>query len=158
MTDENTTTDTGAPATDAKPTETVEYWKTMSRKNEDRAKANAADAAELATLKAANKTEAEKAIDRVTAAEAEVAKVPSKIAEGLRDSLVTLGVVSEDDKVLLTASDPEALLAQVNRLTGRKAGSKTTDGNRAPLQGRTPDNSKPDPLRDVTRSLFGRDN
>jgi hypothetical protein len=128
-------------------------WKEHARTWEARAKENAAAAAELAELRNAGKSEADKVAERVLAAEAAVAAVPSRVAESLRDSLVALGVVSEADKVLLTASDPETLLAQVKRLSER-AEVKKVEGNRAPLQGRTSDKSGSDPVRDFARDLF----
>lgn len=139
--------------TDAVVTETVEelrgkveHWRQMSRKNEERASANSAAAkrAEEAESKLAE------AVARADAAEAGSA---AKAADVLRDALVSLGVVSEEDKVLLTGSDSETLLAQVARLTER--GGKKDGGNRAPLAGHTSSKGAEDPLSAVTRSLFG---
>lgn len=92
-----------------------------------------AKAARLDEIEEANKTEAQKAADRISAAEAEAASVPAKVADGLRSALVSLGVVPEDRKVLLTATDPDALLEQVKAIQGIK---KT--GGRDALAGRTP--------------------
>lgn len=153
---EDKSTDTGDKGTGTDLAAEVEKWKALSRQNEDRAKANAEAAKELESLKESGKSEAQKALDRATKAEAEVAQIPSKVSAGLRDSLVSLGVVSEDDKVLLTASDPETLIAQVRRLTDRKSDKKATDGNRAPLVGRTSGKTAEDPLLAVTRSVFGK--
>lgn len=134
----------------------VEKWKALSKKNETRAKENSAAAKRLAEIEEAGKTEAQKAADAKAKAEAEVAAVPARVAEGLRDALVALGVVSEDDKVLLTASDPETLLAQVKRL-GARAEDRKKNGNRAPLQGQTTSKTAEDPLREVVAGLFKRD-
>lgn len=152
---------TGTPPTDDPPATggedlaaEVEKWKSLSKKNEARAKENATAAKRLRDIEEANKSEAQKAADRVAQAEAEMASVPAKVAEGLRDSLVELGLVTEDDKVLLNASDPETLLAQVKRLGVRGVEGKK-NGNRAPLQGRTTNQSgKDEPLREFTRTLF----
>src|SRR5665647_2883592 len=73
-------------------------------------------AARLDQIEQANRTDAEKAADRIAAAEAEVAGVPAKVAAGLRDALVSLGVVPEGRKILLTATEPAALLEQVKEI------------------------------------------
>lgn len=142
MSDDATATDTETQTTDTTATEgaevdpaaEVEKWKALSKKNEARAKENSAAAKRLAELEEAGKTEAQKAADRITKAEAEVAAVPTRVAEGLRDALVTLGVVPEDRKILLTATEPAALLEQVKAIQGLDTDRKKT-GNRAPLQG-----------------------
>lgn len=111
-------------------------------------------AARLDQLEQANKTDAEKAADRIAKAEAEAASVPTKVADVLRDALVTLGVVSEDRKVLLTATEPQALLEQVKAIQSLPP-ART---GRAPLQGRTPTTgAKDDPMRDLVHGLFGGD-
>jgi hypothetical protein len=162
--DATTTTDTETQTTDTAATEgaevdpvaEVEKWKALSKKNEARAKENAAAAKRLAELEEAGKTEAQKAADRITKAEAEVAAVPARVAEGLRDALVTLGVVPEDRKILLTATEPAALLEQVKAIQGLDSDRKK-NGNRAPLQGQT----KPSPPatstdeREFVNQLFG---
>lgn len=91
-------------------------------------------ATRLDQIEQANRTDAEKAADRIAAAEAEVASVPAKVAAGLRDALVSLGVVTEDRKILLTATEPTALLEQVKAIQSLPAAKS----GRAPLQGRTP--------------------
>lgn len=129
----------------------------------NRAKAPFADyedlkgkAARLTEIEQANLSEAEKTAQRIAAAESEVAKVPAKVAEALRDSLITLGVVPEDRKVLLTASDPETLLAQVKAIQGLDADRKKT-GNRSPREGlaTTTAGSGSDDERAFVRNLFG---
>lgn len=152
---ETGTQDTDPPATGADDLAAeVDKWKSLSKKNEARAKENATAAKRLREIEEAGKSEAQKAADRVAQAEAEMASVPAKVAEGLRDSLVELGLVTEEDKVLLSASDPETLLAQVKRLGMRGVESKK-NGNRAPLQGRTTNQTgKDEPLREFTRTLF----
>ena len=104
-------------------------------------------------LDAANKTEIEKATDRVAKAEAEVASLPAKVADALRSHLVDLGVVDKDDEVLLTASDPDSLLAQVKRLSDRGADRKK-QGNHVPREGTTPRETQTDEVREFTRGLF----
>jgi hypothetical protein len=110
-------------------------------------------AAKFDELDAANKTEIEKANDRATKAESEAAALPSKVAEALRAHLVDLGVVSKDDEVLLTASDPDALLAQVKRLNER-AEDRKKNGNVVPKEGANTPTATSDE-RTFVRELFG---
>lgn len=113
-----------------------------------------AKAGRLDEIEAANKSELEKANDRVAAAEAEVAGIPAKVAEALRTHLVGLGVVHKDDEVLLTASDPDALIAQVKRLSERGVQRKK-NGNHVPREGTTTP-AVEDEMRAFTRDLFSR--
>lgn len=113
-----------------------------------------AKASRLDEIEAANKSELEKANDRVAAAETEVAALPAKQAETLRTALVSLGVVAKEDEVLLTASTPDDLLAQVQRLSERSSTAKK-QGNRVPKEG-NPSQSGTDEMREFTRNLFGK--
>lgn len=136
-----------------KPTETVEFWKAKSRDWEKQSKANAAAAAKLAKLEDEQKSETQKAADAKAAADAAVAGVPSKVAEGLRDHLVKLHKISDEDaELFLTASDPELLLKQVARLVG--GSSDKPKRNSAPREGRTPQRPSEDPMRSAVRELF----
>lgn len=111
-------------------------------------------AAEFDKLSEANKSEIEKANERVSKAEAEVAAVPAKVADALRGHLVSLhGIEAEDAELFLTASDPELLLKQVDRLLGR-AGERKKQGNHAPREGGNPA-APEDPKRQVANQLFG---
>ncbi|MBF6363205.1 hypothetical protein IU447_24110 [Nocardia farcinica] len=135
-----------------KPTETVDHWKAKSREWEKRAKAGADAIKELEAIKEAQKSDAEKAADKVKAAEAEVAAVPSKVADALREHLVKLhSIDAEDAELFLTATDPELLLKQVDRLIGQS--DKRTKRNHVPREGQTAARSG-DELRDFTRELF----
>lgn len=148
---EATTEQTGQEG-ETKATETVDYWKSRSRENERKAKENAAAAKELAEIKESQKSEAEKASDRVTKAEAEVATIPAKVAEALRTHLVSLhGIDAEDAELFLTATEPELLLKQVDRLVGQSG--KSRKQNRVPREG---SNQTPaeDGMRAFTRQLF----
>lgn len=79
-----------------------------------------AKAARLDEIEAANKTEIEKAREQVEAAQAEAGKVPNLVAGSLRDHLVKLHKISDDDaELFLTATDPEVLLKQVDGLVAR---------------------------------------
>jgi len=115
-----------------------------------------AKAARLTEIETANLSEADKASKRIADAESEVAKVPARVADALRDSLIALGVIPEDRKVLLTASDPETLLAQVKAIQGIDADRKKT-GNVVSREGHVPArNGADDPMREFARNVFGR--
>lgn len=97
-----------------------------------------AKAARLDELEQASKSEIEKANDRVSAAEAEAAKVPSKVAEALRTHLIELhGIDADKADLFLTGSEPDLLLRQVKALIGEESDRKK-HGNRAPNEGKTP--------------------
>ncbi|MBM0203258.1 hypothetical protein JNW90_09140 [Micromonospora sp. STR1s_5] len=115
-----------------------------------------AKAGRLDEIEQANKSEIEKANDRVTKAEAEVAKVPSLVAGQLREHLVKLHEINDEDaELFLTANDPELLLKQVERLVGRGSQRKKT-GNHVPREGANPNSSGGDDMRSFTNDLFGR--
>lgn len=109
---------------------------------------------EFDRLAEANKTEIEKATDRVTKAEAEVAKVPNLVADALRTHLIALHKIDADDaELFLTATDPALLIKQVEHLTGRVQDRKTK-GNHVPREGRNPTSGNGGPLSEFTRQLF----
>jgi len=114
-----------------------------------------AKAGRLDEIEQANKSEAEKATERVAKAEAEVAKVPALVAEQLRGHLVKLHKINDEDAALfLTAADPELLLKQADRLVER--GSPGRRPNHVPREGANPSPSGSDDLRSFTSDLFGR--
>lgn len=115
-----------------------------------------AKAAKFDELAEANKSEIEKANEKAATAQAELDKVPAKVADALRTYLVGLHKdVIDDDKasLFLTASDPELLLKQVQALVGTEADRKK-NGNRAPREGQTPDTSGTGGEREFVRGLF----
>ena len=153
------TTETGAEATtqteQPKPTETVDFWKQKAREQEKRAQENAAAATELSAIKDAQKSESEKVAERLAKADAEVATVPSKVADALREHLVALHEIDKDDaELFLTATDPELLLKQVTRLVGQSDKRKKT--NVVPREGQTSSTSGDDEIREFARGLFKR--
>lgn len=93
------------------------------RKEKRAAEKRAADLeARLKEFEDRDKSEAEKAADRIAKAEAEVASVPTKVSEALRAHLVGLHKISDEDaELFLTATDPEVLLKQVDRLVARNS-------------------------------------
>lgn len=130
-----------------KPTETVDFWKQKAREQEKRAKENAEAAKRLSEIEEAQKSESEKAADRIAKAEAEAAKVPSLVAASLRDHLVELHKIDQDDADLfLTASDPELLLKQVTRLLGQ-SDTRKKQNNVSPREGTTTSAADTDPKR-----------
>lgn len=109
---------TEQPQTDAPaPTETVEFWKAKAREQEKRAKDNAAAAKRLAELEDAQKTEAERAAERIASLEAETTAAR---AEALRFKVASKhGISDEDADLFLTGTDEETLTKQAQRLAAR---------------------------------------
>lgn len=124
--DQNVETETqsdGATETQekTKPSDTKEFWQKKAREQEKRAKDNKAAADELEELKQSQKSEVQQASDRAAQAEAEVAKVPEKVARELRAHLAEQHGISDDDSELfLTADDPDTLKRQVQRLVEQR--------------------------------------
>jgi hypothetical protein len=141
-----------------KETETVDFWKGKARDQEKRAKENAAAAKELAELKDAQKTQAEKDADKVKAAEAEVASVPAKVAEALKTHLIARHQIdTEDADLFLTATEPDLLLKQIDRLLSQT--DKRKRKNYVPDEGNNNKNAGGDGLdRQFVRNLFGNNN
>ena len=148
----------GGGAGDGKPTETVEFWREKARDQEKRAKANAAAAKELEQLKESQKTDAEKAAERLAKAEADAATVPAKTAKALKAHLIDLHKIdAEDAELFLTATDPELLLKQVERLLAR-SGKRPDKRHIVSNEGKgttTNSNAAGSNLREFARNLFG---
>lgn len=139
--------------TEQKPTETVEFWKAKAREQEHRAKSNAKAAQRLAELEEAQKSEAEKAADRISKAEAEVAALPAKVADALKVHLVALhDIDGEDAELFLTATEPELLLKQVTRLLGQTDKRKK---NHVPKEGAATPQAADSEEAAFVRELFG---
>jgi hypothetical protein len=141
-------------APNPKPTETVEFWKAKAREQESRAKANKMASDELAAIKDAQKTEAEKVADRIRKADEEVANVPVRVTEALKAHLIELHQINEEDaELFLTANNPDLLLKQVARLTARTAEPKKQP-NHVPREGANPTAPESEG-RDAVRRIFG---
>lgn len=111
-------------------------------------------AAQFDQLEESKKTEVQKAQDRASAAEAEAATVPAKVAEALKTHLVSLHEINSDDaELFLTATEPGLLLKQVGRLVGRES-DRRKQGNHVPREGTTSSNVDTDE-REAVRNLFG---
>ena len=159
---DSTTTDTTATTADtAGQTFTQEQVNTFlaeqKRKIGDVKELKAA-AVELAAIKESQKSAEQVAADRLAAADAEVAKIPAKVSEALRDHLVALHKIpAEDAELFLTASDPEVLLKQVERLMARgveDVAASKKQGNFVPREGNTPPKPGDDPMRVFANDLF----
>lgn len=85
--------------------------------------------------RAAKADEAEALVnEKVKEVEAALAGIPTQVTEALRTHLVSLHKIGDEDASLfLTASDPETLLKQVERLS-----SHTPGGNHVPREGKKP--------------------
>lgn len=126
-------------------------YQDIAKTQEKRAKENSAAAKRLAEIEESQKSEAQKAADKVAAAEAEVASVPAKVSEALKSHLVALhGIDNEDSELFLTATEPELLLKQVDRLVGSSGKRK----NHVPREG---ESKKPANTEEAAfvRELFG---
>lgn len=119
-----------------KPTETVDFWKQKAREQERRAKANADAATKLAAIEDAQKTEAEKAAERIAALESET---NAARAEALRFKVATKhGISDEDAELFLTGSDEETLTRQAERLAERTKDQAPAVGVYVPQSGHQP--------------------
>lgn len=111
-----------------------------------------AKASRLDEIEEAQKTEAEKMADRLAKADAAIADIPAQVAAQLKAFLVErYEVTPEDAEVLLTATEPELLIKQFNRLVG-----PDKRGNVVPREGRNPNPAPADPTRDFLRHLNGQ--
>ena len=113
-----------------------------------------AKASELDQIREAQKSEAEKVADRLAKADAEVAAVPVRVCEALKAHLVKIHeITDEDSELFLTATDPETLLKQADRLVAQ---SGKRNKNIVPREGRTPNPAPVDPSREFLRAINGQ--
>jgi hypothetical protein len=113
-----------------------------------------AKASQFDQLADANKSEVEKANDKAAKAQAEVEKIPSKVADALKPHLKAMHNISDEDaELFLTATEPELLLKQVNGLVGRTQQSKNK--HRVPGEGTPPPAPGVEEERAAARALFG---
>lgn len=143
----------------------AEYVEKLRKEAADyrtKAKANAEAAEELAKLKEADKTEAQKAADRIAALEAENAKAQSALLRmriaakyGISTDPGEDGSPSDAD-LFLTGMDEESLTIQAERLA-KKRESVTPPPRAAvvPNEGKNPTPGT-DALREASRQLFNR--
>lgn len=137
-TEEGTTTEQEAPATDApdedlnlgdKGKQALDRMKAERDEAKREAKANAAAAARLKEIEDASKSEAQRATERLAAMEKELAAAR---VDGLRLRVAAKhGISEEDADLFLTGSDEESLTRQAERLQARDADRRTAEDERA---------------------------
>jgi hypothetical protein len=138
---------------ETKPTETVEFWKAKAREQEKRAKDNATAAQRLAEIEEAQKSEADKATERLTKAEQRAVEAEAK---ALRREVALEHKLSKDDADLLDAlSDEDAMRRFAERLA--TAGDDTRKKNNvSPREGNT-STTTTDPRRSWLRENVASD-
>lgn len=147
---ETTPPATGEETTGEKTSEESETdWKAEARKWEQRAKENTAAAKKLAELDEANKSEAQKATERITSLEAELAetKAAALRAQAAAEADIPLA--------LITASTEDEIKAQVKTLKDW-LGDKKPSGNRVPREGRQTNPPKADDKKAFADFLTGQ--
>ena len=133
-----------------KPSETVDFWKQKAREQEKRAKENASAAQRLAEIEQSQKSEAEKAADRIKQLEGEA---ESARRDALRFKVASeFGIATERAELLLTGSDEETMRRQAEALKG-ESDERKKQGNRAPSEGAVTPTSAGDD-REFVRQLF----
>lgn len=108
--------ETPDPATD--PAAEVEKWKTLARKNEARAKENAAAARRLQEIEDAAKTEQQRLEERAAAAERERDETRAELT---RLRVAARHGIGEEDLDLLGSGTDEEIEARARRLAERFA-------------------------------------
>ena len=123
-----TTTETTEPTTETTAPQGDPADKALGEKGEkalkaERDRANDLDkqlkaaTVKLTELERANESAIEKATREAQEAKAEIDKLPTMVAASLRDHLVKVHEISDEDRDLfLTGNDPETLLKQIGRL------------------------------------------
>jgi hypothetical protein len=152
MTDPATPSEPEAPAQEPKPEAPEIDWKAKAREWEKRAKENKTAADELAAIKEAQKSEADKQAERLAALEkeAQAARI-----EAMRFKVAAKhGIADEDAELFLTGSDEETLTRQAERLAERESDRKKK-GNVAPKEGAATPSAGNDDVREFARNLFG---
>lgn len=100
--------------------------------------------------------EPETAADRLSEADADDATVSANVAHSLKRQLVSRhGIDAGDAELLLTATDPELLVKQVDRLLALRD-EQVLGGHIVPNEGRTPTpiGRGESPMQEFVRNLF----
>ena len=122
-------------------------WKAKSREWERKAKANAGAAQRLAEIEEANKTEAQKAAERLAKAEQTAKDAEARV---LRREVALEHKLGKDDAALLDSIiDEDAMRALAARLAGGRQ-----QRNHVPREGSNPKPPATDE-REFVRNLFG---
>ncbi|MFE9955842.1 hypothetical protein [Micromonospora sp. NPDC005299] len=152
---EDTTVETGegaqaaaAQAQDTRPDEID--WKAKSRDWERKAKANADAAKRLAEIEEANKSEADKAAERLAKAEQTARDAE---ARALRREVALEHKLSKDDAALLDSITDEDAMRRLAERLGQQAEGRKKQGNHVPREGTSPTSGESDE-REFARSLF----
>lgn len=97
--------------------------------------------------------ESERTADRL--AESEAAAVSAKVTDALKSHLISRhGIDAGDAELLLTATDPDLLLKQVDRLLAQR--DERAYSHIVPNEGKSPPpRPAPDATREFVRDLFG---
>jgi hypothetical protein len=122
-----------------------------AREWEKRAKQNADAAKRLAEIEEAQKTEAQKAADRLAVAEKAAADATREALKFKVAAKFQIG--DEDADLFLTGSDEESLTKQAERLTAREAERKKT-GNHVSREGTNPTATGSQDEAAFAKSLF----
>lgn len=153
-----TETEPVAPAESEKDTDwkaEAEKWKTLSRKNEERAKAAEPAAKKLAEIEEQQKTELEKAQARADAAEASAAKATTDAlrAQVALDKKLTpsqakrlVGATQEE-----LEADADELLADLKNTAPGSAPSSDGQGKQGDVVGQTKQITSRDELKSMSR-------
>lgn len=113
----------------------VDKLRKEAAKYRTEAKSNAEAAKRLAEIEESNKSEAEKAADKIRALEEQLSTTQR---DALRLKVAAKHGISDDDADLfLTGSDEETLTRQAERLAAREQ-TRTATGNRVPTEGTNP--------------------
>jgi hypothetical protein len=128
-------------------------WKAKAREWERRAKENKSAADKLAEIEEANKSEVQRAADKVAALEAELSTV--RLDSLRRKVAADNGITDSDDiDLFLTGSDEATLTKQAKRLAERTADRKK-QSNVVPREGATSPSTVEGAERETVRGLFG---
>jgi hypothetical protein len=150
MSDEGTPPE--PPAEPVEPAAETVDWKAKAREWEKRAKENKSAADELAAIREANKTESERAAERLAQAERDA---HTARAEALRYKIATRYRIDDDDaEEFLTGTDEDALTRQAERLSrlyatkaeadaATPAGTPRPDGSQGQSSSNIPLNGNP---------------
>ena len=146
------TVDRAGDSTDEtqKPTETVDFWKSKAREWEKRSKANAEASERLAEIEESQKSEADKATERLADAERRASEAEARATR--RDIAIEHKLSTEDAALLDTITDEDTMRALAARLASVAADSK--HGNYVPREGNNPP-AKPDERRAFADFLTG---
>jgi hypothetical protein len=127
--------DSATQAEQPKPTETVDFWKAKAREQEKRAKDNATAAQRLKEFEDRDKTEAEKAAERVTTSEKRATEAETRATR--------LEVILDKLPADATAEDVKRLVALSKRLVGNTREELEADADELLATFKTSGNPRP---------------